>query len=427
MAKIAKVQEVAVDRLVPYAKNAKRHSAKQVEKIAASIEEFGFLSPCLIDKDYNLIAGHGRVQAAKKLGLKKVPCLFVEGLTEAQRRAYVLTDNRLTEMGDWDMDLVNEELQALSQMDFDVPLTGFDFSIDNWFDDRKRYDNDGLENESEEYQDFVEKFEPKRTTDDCYTPDLVYEAVVQYCEDQYGLNRSNFVRPFYPGGDYQHEAYPQGCVVVDNPPFSIESEIVRFYIARGIKFFLFAPALTLFTGGSAECTALPVGARITYENGAVVPTSFLTNLDPAHIRVRTAPKLYQMLDKANSENLDAGKKNIPKYTYPDEVITAALVQRWSKYGVDFKARSDECERISALDAQKECGKAIFGNGYILSGSAATRRAKAEEEAVAKAEKAAAEAVAAAEERAAGIIAGAIAWQLSDREREIVRRLGGEGE
>lgn len=127
MAKIAEVQEVAVAELRPYERNAKTHSKEQVAKIAASIEEFGFLSPCLIDRDKNIIAGHGRMLAAIDLGLETVPCVFIEGLTEAQRRAYILADNRLTELGDWDMDLVNEELADLLEMDFDIELTGFDF------------------------------------------------------------------------------------------------------------------------------------------------------------------------------------------------------------------------------------------------------------------------------------------------------------
>lgn len=99
MAKIAKLQEVALSKLKPYERNAKTHSPEQVDRLARSIKEFGFLSPCLIDKAGNIIAGHGRVMAAQKIGLDKVPCVFVENLTEEQRRAYILADNRLTEMG----------------------------------------------------------------------------------------------------------------------------------------------------------------------------------------------------------------------------------------------------------------------------------------------------------------------------------------
>lgn len=126
MAKTAKMAEVPVSKLVPYEKNAKIHGEAQLEKLKASIEEFGFLSPCLIDKDFNIIAGHGRVMAAKEMGLKTVPCVFIEGLTEEQRRAYILADNRLGELGEWDMDLVMDELVELDELGFDVELTGFE-------------------------------------------------------------------------------------------------------------------------------------------------------------------------------------------------------------------------------------------------------------------------------------------------------------
>lgn len=126
MAKIDGVQEVSLELLKPYENNAKIHSETQVKQIADSISEFGFLNPCLIDKDFNIIAGHGRVMAAKLLGMKTVPCVFVEGLTEAQRRAYILADNRLTELGEWDFDRVQFELRELENMDFNIELTGFE-------------------------------------------------------------------------------------------------------------------------------------------------------------------------------------------------------------------------------------------------------------------------------------------------------------
>lgn len=97
-----------------------------MDRIAKSIQEFGFISPCLIDKDFNIIAGHGRVKAAQQLNLKTVPCVFIEGLTETQRKAYILADNRLTELGEWDDDLLQSELEALRAEGFDVDLTGFE-------------------------------------------------------------------------------------------------------------------------------------------------------------------------------------------------------------------------------------------------------------------------------------------------------------
>ena len=130
MAKADKICEVAVCELRPYDNNAKVHSDEQVDMICNSIKEFGFISPCLIDKDNRIIAGHGRVMAAKKLGLKKVPCVYIEGLTEEQYKAYIIADNRLTELGGWDEELLNAELEALSEEGFDIELTGFDLNID---------------------------------------------------------------------------------------------------------------------------------------------------------------------------------------------------------------------------------------------------------------------------------------------------------
>ena len=126
MAKIADVQEVSLEKLRPYERNAKKHGAGQIEKLKASIGEFGFLTPCLIDNDYNIIAGHGRVMAAKELGIETAPCVFIEGLTDEQRRAYILADNRLGELGEWDMELVLDELTELDDLGFDIELTGFE-------------------------------------------------------------------------------------------------------------------------------------------------------------------------------------------------------------------------------------------------------------------------------------------------------------
>lgn len=130
MGKATEYTRVEVDKLIPYVNNAKQHSDSQVTKIASSIREFGFLNPVLIDVDYNVIAGHGRILAAKKLQMDEVPCLFVEGLTDAQRKAYILADNRLSELGEWDMELVMGELAELDELGFDTELTGFEFEVE---------------------------------------------------------------------------------------------------------------------------------------------------------------------------------------------------------------------------------------------------------------------------------------------------------
>lgn len=122
----AKYSQIAIEALTEYKNNARTHSPEQVAKIARSIQEFGFINPVLINKDNVIMAGHGRVMAAKELGMTEVPCLRVEHLTEAQMRAYVLADNKLAEEAGWDLELLQSELQALQDLDFDISLTGFD-------------------------------------------------------------------------------------------------------------------------------------------------------------------------------------------------------------------------------------------------------------------------------------------------------------
>lgn len=175
---------------------------------------------------------------------------------------------------------------------------------------------------SEEYKAFEAKFKPKKTTDDCYTPELVYNAVRDYVCSRYSVDADTIVRPFYPGGDYERHDYPDGCVVLDNPPFSILSKIVQHYLIRGIRFWLFAPALTVFTGG-VQATAVCCGASITYENGAVVNTSFLTNLEDPEIVAMSAPELHDLVESASAEARREQVRHVPKLAMPLELVTAA--------------------------------------------------------------------------------------------------------
>ena len=123
---IPKYKSIDIDLLIPYARNSRTHSDSQITKIASSIKEFGFLNPVLIDKDNGIIAGHGRVMAAKKLGLKEVPILLVEHLTEAQKRAYIIADNRLALDAGWDEEMLRVEIAELEDLGFDLQLTGFE-------------------------------------------------------------------------------------------------------------------------------------------------------------------------------------------------------------------------------------------------------------------------------------------------------------
>ena len=381
-----------VSELTPYEKNAKTHDAKQVDNVANSIKRFGWQQPIVIDENGVVVIGHCRLMAAKKLKLKEVPVTVASGLTEDEIKELRIADNKTNE-SPWDLGLLAEDIEGLDFEGFDL-----DFGIGesaSWFDQRDRWDA-STDGENEDYKEFLDKFEAKKTTDDCYTPDNVYEAVANWCASEYGVDKSHFVRPFFPGGDYQHYKYAKDCVVVDNPPFSILAEILAFYSERGIRFLLFAPALTLFSGRNLDLTYLPVGVGVTYENGANVSTSFITNMD--NVTIRSVPDLYAAVEAANDENLKAMHKALPKYSYPDHVVTAAMVQKYSKYGVEWVLPKGKGVRIAGLDSQKDEDKAIFGGGYLISEKAAKERAAAER-------------------------AAATQWRLSDRELDIIRGLG----
>ena len=114
-----------VNDLIPYINNSRTHSEEQVNQIVASINEFGFTNPLLIDEKDNIIAGHGRLMASKKLGMEEVPCIVLEGLTEAQKKAYIIADNKMALNAGWDDELLKIELENLKELDFDLELTGF--------------------------------------------------------------------------------------------------------------------------------------------------------------------------------------------------------------------------------------------------------------------------------------------------------------
>ena len=252
------------------------------------------------------------------------------------------------------------------------------------------------------YATFVEKFKPKKTTDDCYTPDNVYAAVLDWAVKEYGLEGARIIRPFYPGGDYKKEDYSRNCAVIDNPPFSILAEICRWYNQRGIRFFLFGPAKTLFLGSGLDGINYVIcGLSIMYDNGASVATSFITNM--GEYKITVASDLYEAIKAADDENRKKVTKSLPIYDYPDHVLTAARIQRIAKYGQSLRIRAEDCAFIRALDSQRDAGKTVFGGGFLLSEKAAAEKAAAKK--------------AAAKKAAAKI------WELSEREKEIIRRLG----
>ena len=248
---------------------------------------------------------------------------------------------------------------------------------------------------NKEYAAFLEKFEEKHTSDDCFTPENIYEVVANYVSEKFNVSRYAFVRPFYPGGDYENFNYPSDCVVVDNPPFSILSKICRFYQQNNIKFFLFANGLTVLSSCSKyDVSAVCVGATVTYKNGAGINTSFVTNMFDTPCAM-SEPGLYEALEKANKENMAKIRKHVPKYDYPAHVITAARLNYLSLHGESLCINLENCKFIRKLDSQKESKKKIFGQGFLLSDLDAQAQAQAQAK---------------------------IVYKLSDREREIVEEL-----
>ena len=243
----------------------------------------------------------------------------------------------------------------------------------------------------EDYDGFVDKFKPKLTTDDCYTPPAVYEAVKDYTVRRYGLQGRPIIRPFWPGTDYQKADYPDGCVVIDNPPFSIYSQIIKWYLDHGIDFFLFAPGMTAL-GGARDCTTIIIDHSVTYDNGATVNTSFATSLEPDVI-VRADPELNEIVKAADAETRKGQTRQLPKYAYPDNVLTTANLKRLAKHGTAFALCRGDGVFVRQLDSQKAVGKALFGAGYLIS------------------------------EKAAAEKAAAIVWELSERELNIIDSLG----
>lgn len=236
---------------------------------------------------------------------------------------------------------------------------------------------------SEEKTAFEEKFRPKKTTDECYTPVEVYKAVLSHVVEKYALEGQQIVRPFYPGGDYEQEEYPDRCVVVDNPPFSKISAIVAFYLERGIDFFLFAPHLTLFGIARGRARYCVTQAAIEYENGAIVSTDFVTSL--GEYKIFTDPALKSKVETAARQE----RNQRPRYEWPPEVVSSALLGKIST--VDFSVK--DAHFIRNIKSAKTEGKTLFGSGFLIAEKAAAVQRRV--------------------------------WELSAEERDIVRSLGEE--
>lgn len=207
-------------------------------------------------------------------------------------------------------------------------------------------------------------FNPK-TTDECWTPPDVYDVVLTYVRSLPGMDGRPVIRPFFPGGDYRNTEYPDGCIVVDNPPFSMFKQITSFYLDGGILFFLFGPALTM---GNANCPLVITGADITYENGAKVPTEFASNI-PGLPVLSTAPALADAIASCPSQMPKT--KSLPSFDWPEESISISDLRTIASGGVSFSI--DRAVQIWEFDMQ---GKRLFGGKWLISQAKAKAKAKA---------------------------------------------------
>lgn len=377
-------------------RNYRKHNERNKELINKSLKELGAGRSILLDRDDSLIAGNGVYEQAEKLG---IPVRVIEtdgseliavkrtdiGEYDEKRKRLALADNATSDSSEWDVDAITADLSPVEVLMWDVMLpepstTPLTSAEDEWEEiERKKAEFEAkmkageLDEDDPEYQEFLAKFEAKKTTDDCYTPEPVYEAVADWVANQYGVSRANFVRPFYPNGDYQREKYKKTDIVVDNPPFSILTQIIDWYNARGIRFFMFAPYLTVIGSCAHRCTALPVGCDITYENGANVKTAFVTNMEDPRIRAKSAPTLYRNVQKANDQYRKSIRKNLPKYEYDKHIMTFLQFHQYSRYGMEFELREEESAVVGQLESQKQAKKAIFGKAYLISDNVLKQR------------------------------------------------------
>lgn len=342
-------------KLKPYGSNPRAIPEEAVDAVAASIRDFGFRSPIIADKDLVIISGHTRLKAADKLGLSEVPVIIAEDLDPEKAKALRLADNKTAEFSSWDFDLLYQEIDDLS----DSGLTMQDYGFQEIpADDGGEVDMSDLDSmmgeKTEDYQKFLDKFKPVYTTDDCFTPPEVYEAVKKWVLAHYGIPEDRkIVRPFYPGGDYEHFEYPDGCLVLDNPPFSMLSDILRFYCSKGIDFFLFCDS-RFFANYLKMSNAVACDYSVTYENGAIVNTSFLTSLGDD--RVLISKKLTDAIKAAQNVRAAAVPKP-PVLEYPSNVVTSLRFSNMSEV-CDYAIK--DLVPVKTLD----CGQSLYGGGAL---------------------------------------------------------------
>lgn len=208
----------------------------------------------------------------------------------------------------------------------------------------------------ETYEEFVAKFnkEKPKTTDDCYTPRGIYEVVLEWADKKLNIGDRPVVRPFYPGGDFENYDYPENCVVVDNPPFSIFAKILRWYNEHGIDFFLFAPSLTSIREG---VTLVCTDTTITYENGAFVKTAFVTNM-MGNLLCVTAPDLTQKIKEIYRKSTPPQEKIF----IPKDVLRASMLESMVRRGIQFSVSSEEGSILPVVTTKK---RGEFGGSIII--------------------------------------------------------------
>lgn len=346
--------------------NNPRINDDAIDKVAKSIEQFGFKVPVVVDKDNTIVCGHTRLKASKQLGLKEIPCIIADDLNKEQINAYRLIDNRTSDYSHWDFDKLELELKQLEDIkEFEMKEFGLITKEDAFFNRDTKQEKFEHQDNNDEYNDFIDKFknnQNKMNTDDCYTPEKIYNAVVEFVESEYKVNRKDFVRPFYPGGDYENYNYKDSDIIVDNPPFSIYSKIVNFYVEKGIKFFLFAPGTLCLRPKNKKVTYIIIDKTITYENGAQVNTNFVTNLDKIQ-GIRSAVKLAKnIVDKTQV-------KLTNKYKYPDNILKTNDL---CKLENDFIIKASEYDFIDFLCDKDGNKGSMFGNKIIVSNNVVKR-------------------------------------------------------
>lgn len=330
--------------------NPREWTRDDVARIAASIDETPELfemRPLLVYKvgeEFVVLGGNLRLEGAKRLRLKSCPAFIIPEDTSSEKlMEIVIKDNG--SFGAWDLSLLSKEWGECPLSDWGV--------VANWDKDKKPAGEAPPDKDSAEYLEWLKKFENKKTTDDCFTPVEVYDALIGWLKKEGKIREGQkVVRPFYPGGDYTAEEYPAGCVVVDNPPFSIMKDIVAFYDKKRIPFFLFFDSRTLFGKAyvnNERICLLPICASVKYENGAVVNTSFMSSLFPG-LRIYAPGELRKIIEDSQVK--------------PDEKVQLDFdphVRRFSSFGTAVRyGETIKIKNIRPFDNEH-----LYGGGILI--------------------------------------------------------------